>query len=337
MQDADQRPVGDDGGTAVGQERHRHTGQRDEAHDTAGDDEDLEGEGAGQADGEELAEGVAGGEGGAHAALHDQAVDQQDRHDAGQAQFLAEGGEDEVGVGGEPDQVRVALAEAGAEGAAGAEGPQRLHGLLGVAGHLRLAERVLLHRVEPGLDALLDVRFEAGHADGAGRGHQQTEDDPAGPLGGDVQHDDEHSEEQQRGAEVGLEDQDQDRDEPDDQDRAEVAAARQVQAHEAAAGEGERVPLHHQVAGEEDRQHDLRELTGLDGAEAGDADPDLGAVDVGAEAGTSGSSEQEQGAEHGDVGVALQDAVVLEEDQHDDEQGDAQRGVQQLAGAAAPA
>ena len=176
--------------------------------------------------------------------------------------------------------------EAGAEGAAGAEGPQGLHGLLGVDDAVLdagAAERVLAHRVEPGLDTRLDVRLEAGHADGADRGHQQTEDDPAGPLGGDVQHDDEHSEEQQRRTEVGLEDQDEDRHHPDDEDRAEVAAARQVQAHEAAAGQGEGVALHHQVAGEEDREDDLRELTGLDG-EAGDLDPDLGAVDVGAEA-----------------------------------------------------
>ena len=177
--------------------------------------------------------------------------------------------------------------EAGAERAAGAEGAQGLRGLLGGPGAVRLS--VLAQRVQPGLHTLLDVRLEGGHADRAGRGHQQTEDDPAGPLGGDVQHDHEQAEEQQRGAEVGLEDQDAGSTRPDHEDRAEVAAAGQVQAHEAAAGEGERVALDHQVAGEEDREDDLRELAGLDG-EAGRPDPDLGAVDVRAEAGNSGSS-----------------------------------------------
>ena len=43
---------------------------------------------------------------------------------AGEAELFTDGGEDEVGVGGEADEVGVPLTEAGAHGAAGAEGHQ---------------------------------------------------------------------------------------------------------------------------------------------------------------------------------------------------------------------
>ena len=56
------------------------------------------------------------------------------------------------------------------------------------------------------------------------------------PPGGDVEHRDEQAEEQQRGAEVLLEDQDADADQPGHQDRAEVAAARHVDAEHPACG-----------------------------------------------------------------------------------------------------
>ena len=48
---------------------------------------------------------VAGGERGAQTAFDEQAVEQQDRHHADESEFLAEAGEDEVGVG-EGDQGR---------------------------------------------------------------------------------------------------------------------------------------------------------------------------------------------------------------------------------------
>ena len=63
------------------------------------------------------------------------------------------------------------------------------------------------------------------------------------------------------------------------QDRAQVAAAGQLDAGDAAAGQRQHVALVDQVGGEEDDQADLGELTGLDG-EAGHPDPDLGAVDL---------------------------------------------------------
>ena len=101
----DQRPVGDHGRTALGEERHRHTGQRDEAHDAAGDDEDLDARrrrtGRSRAAcrtgrGRRARCGCRARRSGRRAA---------GRHHAGQAELLADGGEDEVGVGGEADEV----------------------------------------------------------------------------------------------------------------------------------------------------------------------------------------------------------------------------------------
>ena len=111
-----------------------------------------------------------------------------------------------------------------------------------------------------------------------------------------------------------------------DQDRAEVAAARQVQAHEAAAGQREGVPLDHQVAGEEDRDDDLGELAGLDGPKPAMRDPDPARRNRAGK--NTGRISRTSAPTMRDVGVALQDAVVLEEDQHADEEGDAERGVQ---------
>jgi hypothetical protein len=74
----------------LGQEWGGQTGQRDEPGDAADDHEDLKRERERQAGGEQLAEGVAAGEGDPQAALDDESVDQDDRHQPGQAQFLTE-------------------------------------------------------------------------------------------------------------------------------------------------------------------------------------------------------------------------------------------------------
>ena len=55
-QQRDEHPVGDQRRAALGQERRRQAGQRDEPGDAADDDEDLQRQGERQADGEQLAE-----------------------------------------------------------------------------------------------------------------------------------------------------------------------------------------------------------------------------------------------------------------------------------------
>ena len=132
--------------------------------------------------------------------------------------------------------------------------------------------------VEPEVDALLEVRERRqGEGDGDAE-EQQADGDPGHPLGGDVEHRDEEAEEEQRRAEVLLEDEDEQREHPRDEDRAEVAAAREGEAEDPLAGEREHVAGLHEVAGEEDREGDLGELARLE-VERPEADPDLRAVD----------------------------------------------------------
>ena len=161
------------------------------------------------------------------------------------------------------------------------------------------------------------------------RNSADADQQPGQPLGRDVEQRDEDAEEQQRRAEVALEDQDAEAGDPGDEDRPEVAGARQVDADDAAAGQRQHVALGHQVAGEEDDQQDLGELAGLE-REAGEPDPDPRAVDGGADQRQQRQQQQHEAGEHGGVGEALQDAVVAHQDQHDDEQDDADGGPGQL-------
>ena len=107
---------------------------------------------------------------------------------------------------------------------------------------------------------------QRGSDDRAGEEHQQAEDEPAAPLGGDVEHRDEEAEEQQRRAEVALEDEDAEADTPrrrgSDPGRGRAAGTCPVTRRLARASD---VALHHEIAGEEDDEHDLRELAGLEG------------------------------------------------------------------------
>ena len=150
-----------------------------------------------------------------------------------------------------------------------------------------------------------------------------AEHQPAGPLGGDVEHDQEQAEEQQAGAEVLLEDQDPEADQPHDQDRAEVAAARQVDEQHPSSGEGEGVAVKDEVARERDHQQHLGDLAGLE-AERADADPDPRAVHGLADARRHRQEQQHDRRQARGVGEPGEDAVVAQQDQRRDEQDDAE-------------
>lgn len=319
-----QAEVGHQRGAAVGEERRRQAGERQQAGDPAEDDEQLPGDGEGQARGEQLAERVADDQRGAQAALDQDQVDHDHRGQAEQPELLADGRGDEVALR-DRHLVGAPAAQPGAEQPAGAQPEQRLR-------HLVSGAVVVGERVQPGVHAGLHVA-EGLVGDGGAAGEQhQADDQPAGALGGHVEHHDEDAEQQQRAAQVALEDQHEDRHDPHDDDRAEVAAARQLQAHHLAAGQGQHVALVHQVGGEEDDQADLGELTGLDG-EAGHPDPQLGAVDLGDRRRQHGGDGQEhQAQQHEDVGVAGQQPRVADAEQHADEQQHPDRGPQQLHG-----
>ena len=89
---------GDDARAAVAHERKRDPGQRDDADDAADDDERLQHEAEGEADGEQLREAVLGDHRDAEAAQREHHVDEQEGGDADQPELLAERGEDEVGL-----------------------------------------------------------------------------------------------------------------------------------------------------------------------------------------------------------------------------------------------
>ena len=118
-----------------------------------------------------------------------------------QAELLTEAREDEVALG-EGGEVGPALPEPGAEQPAGGHAHEALGQLVG------LRREAWRERVEPQVDALLDVAEDQVCEVGAGGEQHQADGDPATPLGGDVEHRDEQAEEQQRRAEVLLEDED---------------------------------------------------------------------------------------------------------------------------------
>lgn len=319
-------PVGDDGGAALGEEGHRHTGERDEAGDAARDHEDLEGDDRGEAGGQKAPEGIAQGEAGAEAALHQQGVEQEDRGEAGEAQFLARRGQDEVRLGGEADQDGVAEAEAGAEQPAGGEREEGLGELVGALARLDGREGV-----QPVLDAAVDVRFEPADGHRAHAREQQPHRDPSGAARGDVQHDHEQAEEQQRGAQIAFQDQDADAQQPDGDDRAEDAPGGQLEALEPpdlAPGVRQRVAVRREIAGEEQCEQHLRELARLEG-EPRDPHPDPGPVDRREQ---DRQRQQGQRGHHRDVRVPLEHPVVAQQGHDRDEQRHPERRPVQLRG-----
>ena len=77
----------------------------------------------------EPTEHVAAGHRSAQAPLHQDRVHEQDRHDPGQAQFFAEGRQDEVATR-ERDELRIALTPPGTQQTAVGQTVQRLHDLV---------------------------------------------------------------------------------------------------------------------------------------------------------------------------------------------------------------
>ena len=148
-------------------------------------------------------------------------------------------------------------------------------------------------------------------------------------MGGDVEQGDEHPEEQQGGAQVALEDQHGERDEPRDEQWTEIASPRELEAHELGAHEGQRVTRYGEVAGEEDRQQDLGDLTRLEG-QACESHPQPRAVDRRADAGCEWQQQERETHEHRGVGVALQHPVVAHDHEHRDEQQHPEHGPGEL-------
>ena len=237
--------------------------------------------------------------------------------------------------------VGLADTRSGPEQSAGAEPEQGLDELEAAARDDRIPVRTdpVAERVEPDVRALVEVR--EGPADDAAQDvrqeraadeQQQTDDQPAHPFGGDVQRDHEHAEVHERRPEVLLEDQDQQAHRPDRDDRAEVAPAREVDAEDPLARQRQDFALAHQVVREEGEQRELGQLTGLDGEERAEPDPQLRTVDAG-EPGRQDRRDQHEhdAGEAEGVRVARQRTVVAHDVQQDHRDDDGHQGPQQLA------
>ena len=205
----------------------------------------------------------------------DEQVQHQHGQHAHQAEFLAERGVDEIGVR-ERDERGMPLAQTGAEHAARRQSEYAGDQLPGAAGGLVVL--LIAERVQPGVDALTHVAERAGGQHGARGERDQTDDDPAFPAGGRVQHGHEHGEEHERSAQVTLHDQHAHRSDPHHDDGAEVLDAGQLQPQHLPAAHGQPVAVIEQVCGEEEREEQFGELARLELAQSRNPDPDARAV-----------------------------------------------------------
>ena len=259
---------------------------------------------------EQLAEVVLAGQADADAAAREDHVKAEDREDADESELLAEARQDVVALR-EGRDVRPALAEAGADDPALREPEDALDELVAAAAAL---DHLGVEGVEPVREAPADVRQDARREERAGGGEHDSEQHPARLAGRDVEHRDEHPEDQQAGAEVALQHDDPERDQPDHQQRAEFACPRPRHAEEARSDRAEALARSDEIPREEDREGDLGELTGLEREEA-QRDPDVG-VGIGSQAGNDRQHEQHDAGQARDVRVAEQHAVVAQ--QHHD-------------------
>src|SRR5581483_5301288 len=321
QQQGQDHEVGHQRGSAVGHERHRDAGQRDEPGDPAQDDERLDPEDRGQPGGQQLEEGLLRPQGDAEADADEQQVDEQDGGGPDEAELFADGGVDEVG-GGVGDLPRAAEPEAGAGEAPRAEGEEGLDQLVAVAVGRRPG-------VAPGRDPLPDVAEGVVGQRRPGDEEGGADAEVAGPGRGDVEHGQKDGKEQQRRAEVGRPDHDQDGAAPGQEQRVEVRGVGEHDRADPPRRGREQLPLLHQVGGEEDHQQDLGRLAGLE-VERPEVDPQPGAVDVLADS-RDGREEQRGDPEEGErVAVALQVGDPADGGQGGDEGGDADRRPQRL-------
>ncbi len=176
-----------------------------------------------------------------------------------------------------------------------------------------------VERVQPGVDAVLDrgahlvERPRPGGEQREPDGHEQQ------PVRGDVDDGEEAAEEHQRRADVLDEEEHRHRRAPDEQQRAEVLERRQRDAGDPPPARDQQLARVAQVAGQEDDDRDLGELGGLEGQRA-ELHAEVGAVDALADPGHA-REQQEQDPGHRDrVAVALEDAVVAQQDDRRREQ-----------------
>ena len=116
---------------------------------------------------------------------------------------------------------------------------------------------------------------------------------------------------------------------PRQEDGAEVLEVRDDHASDAARPDRQQLAFLHQVRRQEDAERDLGELTGLE-ADATDAHPQAGAVDVAADDRQERHQQQTDADESERVAVPLQVARSPDDEERPDEGGDAERRPHRL-------
>ena len=288
-QDADAGQGDEDRRSARRDERERDALGGDEAQDHADVEEGLKQNGSGDAEGENAGEGILGAKGHAEAANGEHDEQGHDDDGADEAEFLADVGEDEVGLRfGEVKELLHALHIAAAGEAAGADGDQRLVD------------------VEAGAQGIC-AGMEKGEHAGAAPGDQQKQGSEGRERCGDAgeepfpihagQHQDHggNAGEDERGAEVGLLDDEQDEDERDDNgpEQGVLPVAHLFQA-------GVQEP------GEKQDEDGLGQLGWLEAEESAEADPAVSGVGVAEE-----EDHHQQDGRDGDGGIDEAGRVVV--------------------------
>ena len=302
-------------------------GERNEPGDAADHDEALQRNGEGEPGGQQLPERVPGAERRAEAPGEEQQVHQDDREETNQAQFLAERGNDHVAVG-EGNQIGASLAEAGADESAVRHAEQPFDDLQAAA-ELPSVDLVG-ERVDPAVNPQRDVGEDAGGDESADSDEPDADDHPADAARGDVDHHEEKAEEQDRGAQVPLEDQHADAHEPGGEHWAHVLEPRELDGSDLPAGQQDEVPVGGKIPGEEYGERDLGDFTGLEGHGA-ELDPDPRAQDfTGRYAGNQRQDQQDRTDGEGNIGETAEDPVVLEEPDDGDRDSHRHQGPAQL-------
>ena len=162
----------------------------------------------------------------------------------------------------------------------------------------------LIVRSRPGIDPHRDPLLHSWHGLVEQRGAADEQDEPGGrvpgPRGRHVEQREEDPVVEERAPQVVRLDDDEHRRAPDREQRPEVLQA----------SLGEHLPLLAEVAGEEDDQHDLGQLAGLE-LDSADVHPQAGAVDPLADQRESGQEEEPDRRQPEEVLVALEAPVVV--------------------------
>ena len=162
----------------------------------------------------------------------------------------------------------------------------------------------------------------------ANREQNEAHEHVADAARGDVEHDHEHGEEERRAAQIPLEDDDEQAHAPHDEHGREHAQARQREGTHLVRGGAQQLAVLGQIGREEDGDEHLGDLAGLKGERA-HANPQLGAVDLGAH---EGGQQQQGHARDANRVLVLGEAVeVGDEREHAHHRGDRHEEPDHLA------